>query len=82
MVIELTGFAAGRGHSDPAWLLAPARAATYSAYVTRDVPMALLTSLNLDHPSLKEIPYGVSVIRVGEHFGDDFAAVVAKHNLG
>ncbi len=50
--------------------------------VTHHVPMALLTSLNLDHPSLKEIPYGVSVIRVGEHFGEDFAAVVAKHNLG
>lgn len=50
--------------------------------VTNHVPMALLTSLNLDHPSLKEIPQGVSVIRVGEHFGDDFAAVVAKHNLG
>lgn len=50
--------------------------------VTHHVPMALLTSLNLDHPSLKEIPHGVSVIRVGEHFGDDFAAVVAKHNLG
>ncbi|ANC92352.1 hypothetical protein A6A40_10795 [Azospirillum humicireducens] len=50
--------------------------------VTHHVPMALLTSLNLDHPSLKEIPHGVSVIRVGEHFGDDFAAVVSKHNLG
>ncbi|WP_207455291.1 Hpt domain-containing protein [Azospirillum sp. SYSU D00513] len=50
--------------------------------VTRDVPMALLTSLNLDNPALKEIPPGVSVIRTGEHFGEDFAAVVAKHNLG
>ncbi len=50
--------------------------------ITQNVPMALLTSLNLDHPSLKEIPHGVSVIRVGEHFGDDFAAVVSKHNLG
>lgn len=50
--------------------------------VTRDVPMALLTSLQLDNPALKEIPHGVSVIRVGEHFGEDFAAVVAKHNLG
>ena len=50
--------------------------------ITRDVPMALLTSLQLDNPALKEIPHGVSVIRVGEHFGDDFAAVVAKHNLG
>lgn len=50
--------------------------------VTRHVPMALLTSMNLDNPALAEIPQGVSVIRVGEHFGDDFAAVVAKHNLG
>ncbi|MBP2301671.1 Hpt domain-containing protein [Azospirillum picis] len=50
--------------------------------VTHHVPMALLTSLDLDHPSLKEIPHGVSVIRVGGHFGDDFAAVVARHNLG
>lgn len=50
--------------------------------VTHTVPMALLTSLDLDNPALKEIPQGVSVIRVGEHFGDDFAAVVAKHNLG
>ncbi|QCO14761.1 hypothetical protein D3869_05760 [Azospirillum brasilense] len=50
--------------------------------VTHNVPMALLTSMSLDNPALKEIPHGVSVIRVGEHFGDDFAAVVAKHNLG
>ncbi|WP_029006825.1 Hpt domain-containing protein [Azospirillum halopraeferens] len=50
--------------------------------VTRHVPMALLTSMDLDNPALKEIPHGVSVIRVGSHFGDDFAAVVAKHNLG
>jgi len=50
--------------------------------VTRDVPMALLTSMSLDNPALKEIPHGVSVIRVGEHFSEDFAAVVAKYNLG
>ncbi|KAA0681845.1 response regulator [Roseomonas genomospecies 6] len=50
--------------------------------ITSKVPMALLTSMNLDNPALKEIPHGVSVIRVGEHFGEDFAAVVAKHNLG
>lgn len=50
--------------------------------VTHHVPAALLTSLTLDNPALKEIPPGVSVIRVGEHFGDDFAAVVAKYNLG
>lgn len=50
--------------------------------VTKDVPMALLTSMSLDNPALKEIPPGVSVIRVGEHFGEDFAATVARYNLG
>lgn len=50
--------------------------------VTKHVHMALLTSLSLDNPALKEIPDGVAVIRVGEHFGDDFAAAVAKFNLG
>lgn len=50
--------------------------------VTRHVPMALLTSLSLDNPALKEIPDGVAVIRVGEHFGDDFATAVARFNLG
>lgn len=50
--------------------------------VTRHVPMALLTSLQLDNPALKEIPEGIAVIRVGEHFGDDFAGAVARFNLG
>lgn len=50
--------------------------------VTREVPMALLTSMSLDNPALKEIPPGVAVIRVGERFGDDFAAVVTRFNLG
>lgn len=49
---------------------------------TKNVPMALLTSLSLDHPSLQEIPKGVAVIRAGEHFADDFAAAVTRFNLG
>lgn len=50
--------------------------------ITKDVPMALLTSMGLDNPALKEIPQGVAVIRVGEHFGEDFAAAVTRFNLG
>lgn len=50
--------------------------------LTKDVPMALLTSLDLNHPSLKEIPAGVAVIRAGEHFGEDFAEAVARFNIG
>lgn len=50
--------------------------------ITRHVPMALLTSMSLDNPALKEIPQGVAVIRVGEHFGNDFAATVTRFNLG
>ncbi|MBI1209079.1 MAG: hypothetical protein GC191_17540 [Azospirillum sp.] len=50
--------------------------------VTRQVPMALLTSVGLDAPALKEIPQGVGIIRTGAHFGDDFAAVITRFNLG
>lgn len=50
--------------------------------LTKDVPMALLTSLDLHHPSLKEIPPGVAIIRAGEHFGEDFAEAVTRFNLG
>ena len=46
------------------------------------VPMALLTSMSADNPALQEIPEGVAVIRVGEHFTDDFAAAIAHFNLG
>lgn len=53
-----------------------------SMSVTRHVPMALLTSMSLDNPALSEIPEGVSIIRVGEHFGEDFANVITRLNLG
>jgi CheY-like chemotaxis protein/HPt (histidine-containing phosphotransfer) domain-containing protein len=50
--------------------------------VTRRVPMALLTSLKLDAPALKEVPKEIAVLRAGEHFGDDFANAVSRFNLG
>jgi CheY-like chemotaxis protein len=46
---------------------------------TQDVPMALLTSL--DH-AIKDVPKGVEVIRVGAHFGEDFAGAITRFNLG
>lgn len=50
--------------------------------VTHTVPMALLTSMSADNPALREIPDGVAVIRLGEHFADDFANAVSQFNLG
>lgn len=49
---------------------------------TKDVKMALLTSMSLDNPVLREVPPGVAIIRVGEHFSDDFANAVAAFDLG
>jgi hypothetical protein len=46
---------------------------------THKVPMALLTSLD---NAVKDVPEGIMVIRVGTHFGDDFAAAITKFNLG
>ena len=50
--------------------------------VTRKVPMALLTSLDLDNAALREIPPGVGVIRLGPKFSEDIAATITKFNLG
>lgn len=46
---------------------------------TRDMPMALLTSLET---GIKDVPEGIAVIRVGTHFGDDFAGAITRFNLG
>jgi len=46
---------------------------------THHVPMALLTSLD---NAVKDVPDGVAIIRVGSHFGDDFAAAITRFNLG
>ncbi len=50
--------------------------------VTKNVPMALLTSMSLDNPSLREIPSRVAVIRIGENFVNDFASAVTRFNIG
>ncbi|MEI6557223.1 MAG: Hpt domain-containing protein [Rhodospirillaceae bacterium] len=50
--------------------------------VTRKVPMAVLTSLDLDSPALKEVPSGVGVIRLGPKFSEDIATVITRFNLG
>ena len=50
--------------------------------VTRKVPMALLTSLDLDSAALREIPEGVGIIRLGPKFSEDIAAVITRFNLG
>ncbi|WP_114391554.1 Hpt domain-containing protein [Oleisolibacter albus] len=48
--------------------------------VTETVPMALLTSLDAD--SLKGMPPGTAVVRLGPSFQDDIAAAITQANLG
>jgi len=50
--------------------------------VTSKVPMALLTSLDLDSIALREIPQGVGLIRLGPDFSEDVASVITHFNLG
>lgn len=50
--------------------------------VTRNVPMALLTSVPANSAVLKEIPPGVGVVHTGPRFSEDFAEVITKFNLG
>jgi CheY-like chemotaxis protein len=45
---------------------------------TGKVPMAVLTSLD----SVPAVPHDVAIIRVGSHFGEDFAAAITRFNLG
>lgn len=47
--------------------------AIHAMVATRDLKVALLTSLDLDDPHLLELPEGVPVIRKGPEFGDDLA---------
>lgn len=47
--------------------------------VTAHIPMALLTSLDT---TLRDVPRDVAVIRVGNHFGEDFAAAITRFDLG
>jgi CheY-like chemotaxis protein len=48
---------------------------------TKDMPAALLTSLETGHTDLKLLPAGVPIVRLGRHFPKDFARVVAQYQL-
>ena len=48
---------------------------------TRSIPIALLTSLDPDHPDLKALPMNVGLIRRGAQFGDDLADVLQRFNI-
>ncbi|NIA71921.1 response regulator [Pelagibius litoralis] len=48
---------------------------------TRTIPIALLTSLDPDHPDLKALPMNVGLIRRGAQFGDDLADVLQRFNI-
>ncbi len=50
--------------------------------VTRNVPMALLTSLDKTDSRLKDVPRDVGIIGTGNSFSDDFATVITRFNLG
>src|SRR3546814_19867409 len=45
---------------------------------TRDIPTAVLTSLEPNHPDLSALPLGAGLIRRGPRFGDDLAPVLAR----
>lgn len=49
---------------------------------TRNMPVALLTSLNAGHTDLRSLPGDVPVIRIGATFPEDFARVVVRYQLG
>ncbi len=48
---------------------------------TKAIPVALLTSLDPDHPDLKPLPMNVGLIRRGAQFGDDLADVLQRFNI-
>ena len=48
---------------------------------TRDIPVAVLTSLDAGHADLKSLPMTVGLIRRGEPFGDDLADVLQRFKI-
>ncbi|WP_138380422.1 response regulator [Luteithermobacter gelatinilyticus] len=48
---------------------------------TRDVAVALLTSMDLNHPDLRALPMTVGIIRRGENFGADLAEVLQRFGI-
>ncbi len=49
--------------------------------VTRDVPVAVLTSLERSHGDLKALPMSTGIIRRGQQFGDDLAEVLERFQI-
>lgn len=49
--------------------------------VTEDLPIAVLTSFEKDHPELRQLPSDVAVIRLDKTFEEDLAGVITKFAL-
>lgn len=48
---------------------------------TRNIPVALITSFEKDHESLRHLPDSVPIIQKGQNFGDDLADALQYHFL-
>lgn len=48
---------------------------------TREIPVAVLTSLERGHPDLKDLPMDTGLIRRGANFGDDLAEVLQRFEI-
>ncbi|MSP89433.1 MAG: response regulator [Alphaproteobacteria bacterium] len=48
---------------------------------TRNMPVALLTSLDAGHADLRAAPADVPIVRLGANFPEDFAHVVVRYQL-
>ena len=48
---------------------------------TKNIPVAVLTSLELDHPDLANLPMTAGRIRRGQQFGDDLADVLQRFKI-
>ena len=48
---------------------------------TRAIPVAVLTSLEPNHPDLAALPMNAGLIRRGPNFGDDLADVLQRFNI-
>ncbi len=48
---------------------------------TKNIPVALLTSLDRSHADLKHLPVNTGLIRRGDHFGDDLADVLQRFGI-
>ena len=48
---------------------------------TRQIPVAVLTSLPLNHPDLKALPINVGLIRRDKNFGADLADILQKFDI-